>query len=119
MTQPQTWSFRARYGDSESRGTLYVSGADHGGYRTRFVADGKAAMDGEYETAIFVDKDGAEVGLPDPDSAVSRQLSPAARLVLQTTVGFDSFELSRRLPCTGDMIRSVVASVAVGPRMTR
>lgn len=117
MTQPQSWSFRARYGSSESKGTLYVSGTDHGGYRTRFVADGKAALDAEYEVATFADKDGAEVGLPDPDSAVSRQLGPVTRLVLQAAAGSDSFELLRRLPCTGDMIRSVVVSVAVGPRM--
>jgi len=117
MIQP--WSFRARYGGSESRGTLFITGTNRDGYRTRFVADGKAALDAEYMAATFVDKDGAEVGLPDPDSTVSRQLGPVTQLILQLAVGFDSFELLRRLPCTGDMIHSVVVSVDAGPRMSR
>lgn len=112
----RSWLFRARYGGAERRGMLFVSGTEHG-YRARFVVGGKSVVDSGYEAVVFVDGDGQDVDLPEPESIVSRDLGKATRLVLKMAVGFDAFELLRRLPCTGDVSRSAEVSVPVGPRI--
>lgn len=110
-----SWSFRASEPGATTKGVLFVFRDGHG-YQAKFFPDGQALsvqdLTESYDDVYFSDQYGLRCPLPDDGLGESKFMT------LDGTVR-SVFRLHRRLPVTGEVTRTTVASVRVTPRASR